>query len=137
MRLNKEDNTMPNWCENELRITNNTERRHFINKLNQYIIDNDGRFFQYLRPMPEYLLHASDKWYDWRVENWGCKWDACETEVVHLDEENNCITIQFNSPWSGFPLIAMCITLTNWSMSLVAIFLTYVFMIRLSIVLPH
>ena len=91
---------MPNWCENELTITDNKESRHFINELNQYIIDNEGRFFQYLYPMPEYLLHASDKWYNWRVENWGCKWDACETEVVHLDDENNCITIHFNSPWA-------------------------------------
>lgn len=91
---------MPNWCENELTITSNNELRKFIHDLNQYIIDNEGSFFQYLRPMPEYLLHDSGKWYDWRVLNWGCKWDASDTEVVHLDEERNSITIHFNSPWA-------------------------------------
>ena len=45
-----------------------------------------------------------DRWYDWRVQNWDTKWDAYDVEVI--DEDHDCIEIQFNTAWS--PPEAIC-----------------------------
>ena len=34
-------------------------------------------------------------WYDWSIENWGTKWNACD---VHVDDENQ--VIEFETAWS-------------------------------------
>ena len=36
-------------------------------------------------------------WYDWRVENWGTKWNAKE---CYVSEDNNGLHIEFLSAWS-------------------------------------
>lgn len=43
-----------------------------------------------------------DSWYDWRLQNWGCKWEV-EAEIGDVDEE--CICLYFMSPW-GPPIEA-------------------------------
>ena len=37
-------------------------------------------------------------WYDWRVDEWGTKWDAADTYV--LDDEDEFLSIQYNTAWS-------------------------------------
>ena len=36
-------------------------------------------------------------WYDWSIDNWGTKWDACDTNVFTYD---NYIGIEFQTAWS-------------------------------------
>ena len=47
---------------------------------------------------------ADDRWYDWRLINWDTKWDAYDVEVI--DEDHDCVEIQFNTAWS--PPTAIC-----------------------------
>ena len=47
---------------------------------------------------------ADDRWYDWRLQNWDTKWDAYDVEVI--DEDHDCVEIQFNTAWS--PPEAIC-----------------------------
>jgi len=42
--------------------------------------------------------NQDDRWYDWRCNNWGTKWGACEVEVVQNDED--FLEITFNTAWS-------------------------------------
>ncbi len=35
-------------------------------------------------------------WYDWRWENWGTKWNACDTEIV---EVHGRIGVRFSTAW--------------------------------------
>ena len=35
-------------------------------------------------------------WYDWNIDNWGCKWDASDSSVKW---EGNDLVINFNTPW--------------------------------------
>lgn len=37
-------------------------------------------------------------WYDWRVDKWGTKWDACETYI--LDDEDEFLSVEYNTAWS-------------------------------------
>ena len=47
---------------------------------------------------------TDDRWYDWRLINWDTKWDAYDVEVI--DEDHDCVEIQFNTAWS--PPTAIC-----------------------------
>ena len=47
---------------------------------------------------------ADDRWYDWRVQNWDTKWDCYDVEVI--DEDHDCVEIQFDTAWS--PPEAIC-----------------------------
>ena len=41
---------------------------------------------------------TDDRWYDWRVNHWGTKWDAYD--VVVTDDDPESLEIEFNTAWS-------------------------------------
>ena len=97
---------MPNWCENEVTITGDTEEQ--IKEFKEYVSAGEGEFsFEAIVPMPENVKdtthnhlgpNSGPNWYDWSIENWGTKWDADDVEVVDEDEES--ITYSFDTAWS-------------------------------------
>ena len=38
-----------------------------------------------------------DRWYDWRVQNWGTKWDCYD---LSIDEDEQELNLEFNTAWS-------------------------------------
>ena len=38
-----------------------------------------------------------DRWYNWRVANWGTKWDCYD---LTIDEDEQELTLSFNTAWS-------------------------------------
>ena len=104
---------MPNWCYNNLYIT--VENNKQLEKVIQGITNNSEQPFDFNRviPMPEELegTNAPNKlnpeeliakcgypdWYEWRVDNWGTKWNASESELTIT---KNHIEIRFQTAWS-------------------------------------
>ena len=41
---------------------------------------------------------VDDRWYSWRLQNWGTKWDACSVEITRDDEDY--LEILFDTAWS-------------------------------------
>ena len=39
-----------------------------------------------------------DRWYYWRLQNWGTKWDACSVEITRDDEDY--LEIRFDTAWA-------------------------------------
>ena len=112
---------MPNWCNNNISITGPNSVIDKIEKITKEE-DNKNGLLQFFNPMPKELegttspsssadkpqpmIDGFDCWYDWRVENWGTKWEVCEFYGVdrQYHSENNegesTITFGFDSAWA-------------------------------------
>ncbi len=95
---------MPNWCSNKLTIKGNEEDliEFKIHAKNIYTDLSLNNFI----PMPKELENTQSpgpwpNWYDWRLLNWGIKWDV---EAHLIDESKNMLIYEFESPW-GPPTI--------------------------------
>lgn len=43
--------------------------------------------------------YGATNWYDWRLENWGTKWDAFDVEEPIIEDDN--IFLEFTTAWSA------------------------------------
>ena len=54
---------------------------------------------QYQARMDENVrLYGAVDWYRWHIDNWGTKWDAKDTIVEQLDDQN--FNVRFHTAWS-------------------------------------
>lgn len=84
---------MPNWCNNTITIRSNKKE---IDRIEKFLNENEGKdWFTYFRPMPEAL--KENGWYEWSINNWGCKWNCDAQDWVREDEET--ISFWYDSPW--------------------------------------
>ena len=118
---------MPNWCDNNLTITHADPK--MIKKLVK-AWDAD-KFFGTIYPEPDYSVTPvassfpdinaqfakteeekakalaneptirEDAWWDWRVQNWGTKWDidTKEVEPPQITDEGKSLFCYFNTAW--------------------------------------
>jgi hypothetical protein len=119
---------MPNWCCNQLRVVGPREevRRfferassgnalivdaidvaHVIDANNESAIANaviashrqEGLFsFGGHCPEPE----ENEDWYEWRLKNWGSKWDVKDAALTKLTTEDSTWVchVEFSTPWA-------------------------------------
>jgi hypothetical protein len=88
---------MPNWCSNEVRLEH--ENPEMLVRVEKAL--EAGCLLGDFVPMPAELL-KDEAWYNWRLENWGTKWDV-DGEVT--DAGKGWISLSFSSAWSP-PLAA-------------------------------
>ena len=96
---------MPNWCNNSITISGPTET---IKQLwDDAHVGDDFGLLQAMAPMPKELegtTSPSDtpNWWNWRVSNWGTKWDISDEGLVYVDNEDGTshITGWFDSAWA-------------------------------------
>jgi len=89
---------MPNWCENTLSIDGEEKiLKEFKEKAktieSEKTRETDLSLNQFI-PMPEF---EEEEWYEWAIDNWGCKWDI--TAYINHESKKELI-YTFDSPWS-------------------------------------
>lgn len=100
---------MPNHCTNQLTLESGQD---ILNVLNPYLIEaTDNNYeldFQSIIPMDDELLKGNN-WYDWRVENWGTKWNGYDGRI-----SDDGSTFTFVTAWSPpLPIIKKLAELTG------------------------
>jgi len=96
---------MPNWCNNSITISGPTET---IKELwEDARSGEDFGLLEAMAPMPKELegtTAPSDgaNWYNWRVSNWGTKWDISDEGLEFTDNGDGTamITGWFESAWA-------------------------------------
>ena len=85
---------MPNWCANSLVLHH--EDVNMIERAVQSFQKEE--FCNEFVPMPEEF--KNDGWYEWRVSNWGTKWDVGSSQYgIERGNANEC-KFSFDSAWS-------------------------------------
>jgi hypothetical protein len=110
---------MPNWCNNNLYLS------HDDPKMMEKAVEawNSGKFLGTLVPEPDYkevkvkhtfpmnmatgqekpdFVEPDQAWWDWRVQNWGTKWDIGKSEDYDNSAQLNggSMFVYFDSAWS-------------------------------------
>ena len=120
---------MPNWCDNRVTISSNTEDdSQFKELVAKFQVE---RPFNEIFPQPDWktipnkdgelpvaeeiknpngevitITHNfpdgknDDRWYDWNVHNWGTKWDIGKDAVEWGDDEEDYFQIHFDTAWA-------------------------------------
>jgi len=106
---------MPNWCENRVEIYGEPEE---ITAIKELVTSNDSDFdFNKILPMPKALedttkgsnhvpseelkeKYGFDNWYDWRIHNWGTKWDAASDDIYSENESDDYLLYTFETAWA-------------------------------------
>ena len=110
---------MPNWCDNNMYISH-PDKKMMKKALAAW---NKGKFLSTLVPEPDYKTvkvkptfdasHITGKpepefvdpeqaWWDWRVQNWGTKWDIgwdSHQDKAELNSDHDMF-VNFQSAWS-------------------------------------
>lgn len=113
---------MPNWCNNNIKIEGPKEKIKAI--WDKVQADPDKGFFNHLVPMPKELdnttsptpekgsanykgpqpkIDGFDNWYDWRVDQWGTKWDiSIDDSGLQYSEDGDLGIIQgwYDTAWA-------------------------------------
>ena len=103
---------MPNWCDNTVYITHDDPKKI------QVLVDawKANKFFGTIYPEPDYTkvkvkptfpsikgnddpVDPESAWWDWRVQNWGTKWEIT-TDEAYIDISEKEIRVSFSSAWS-------------------------------------
>jgi len=110
---------MPNWCDNNLYISH-PDKKMMKKALTAW---NKGKFLSTLVPEPDYktvkvkptfdsshitgkpqpeFVNPDQAWWDWRVQNWGTKWDIGWEDYQDKAELNgdHSMFVNFQSAWS-------------------------------------
>ena len=105
---------MPNWCDNTVYIS------HEDPKKIQILVDawKANKFFGTIYPEPDYTkvkvepmfpeikgnndpVSPESAWWDWRVRNWGTKWEVASDDYYEpIVEGETSLKVSFSTAWS-------------------------------------
>ena len=105
---------MPNHCSNQVVLSYPSEES--ARAIKKQLEGKDGVFdFNTLVPEPPEVLetihdpvtseqlrskYGADNWYDWRMANWGTKWNAYHSELDDSQIKVGILDYRFDTAWA-------------------------------------
>ena len=86
---------MPNHTDNRVTLSHADSQQ--IDAIYNVMNTDDTELLNHIIPMPPEEEIASG-WYEWRLDNWGTKWDIYETHCNRIDA--NTLSMTFYTAWS-------------------------------------
>lgn len=102
---------MPNWIDNNITIYGDEQK---LNEIIDFVKSKENVFdFDKIVPMPphsetffrdgsfgaeEEKKYSKNNWYDWSIENWGTKWNSCDSSLSGKDKGE--IRYFFQTAWA-------------------------------------
>ena len=109
---------MPNHTDNRVILSHDDPQ--MIDKIYNIMNTGDAELCHSLIPEPRTADgEPADGWYDWRLENWGTKWDIYDSTCDRIDA--NALVLSFLSAWS--PPMAIYEKLTDMGFDVTARYL--------------
>ena len=92
---------MPNHTDNRVILSHDDSQ--MIDDIYNVMNTEDTELCNHLIPMPKELEDTTSpsdtpNWYDWRLDNWGTKWDVYEAHCTRIDA--NTLNLNFYTAWS-------------------------------------
>lgn len=88
---------MPNHTDNRVILSHDDS--DMIDDIYNVMNTEDTELCNHLIPEPrDDAGEPTSGWYDWRIENWGTKWDIYNTQCERTDA--NILVMSFNTAWS-------------------------------------
>jgi len=88
---------MPNHTDNRVVLSHDDPQ--MIDKIYNIMNTGDAELCHSLIPEPRTADgEPADGWYEWRVDNWGTKWDVYDSTCDRIDA--NALVLSFLSAWS-------------------------------------
>jgi hypothetical protein len=84
---------MPNWCSNRATISGPAP---VIKEITDILNQEDTPLLAWMVSEPKY--EGDQDWYNWRVANWGTKWDISDVYFEHQPDEDQ-IQFSFSTAW--------------------------------------
>ena len=89
--------TMPNHTDNRVILSHDDSQ--MIDNIYNVMNTENTELCHYLIPEPrDDEGEPTSGWYDWRLENWGTKWDVYETHCTRMDAST--LVLNFYTAWS-------------------------------------
>ena len=104
------------WCENRVEV-HGYEYEDELKAFKELVTSDDCGFdFNKILPMPDALestvkgsehvpseelkeKYGFDNWYDWRIHNWGTKWNV-DDPLDDMNDEGDYIEYRFETAWA-------------------------------------
>ena len=92
---------MPNHTDNRVILSHDDSQ--MIDDIYNVMNTEDTDLLQHIIPMPKELEDTTSpsdmpNWYDWRIENWGTKWDIYNAQCDRMDAHT--LVMSFYTAWS-------------------------------------
>ena len=87
----------------ELEKVNSTKGESFFKIMVERVCAKKPEEMEELKKLGDVLienmrLYGAPTWYEWCVNNWGTKWNACDTEVA---DTGNSLQFEFTTAWAA------------------------------------
>ena len=76
------------------------KNENITNDMKEYLCEDKDKTYIYSGSRRNLNGYTVFDWYSWRIDNYGVKWDVNKDSLDFFNEDDNSISLSFDSPWT-------------------------------------